>query len=65
MERDHRPPFEGAASFHTTHWTVVLRAAQGEEPGGKPLCLICAGSIGIHSTPSLGAVGIRPMMPRT
>jgi DNA-directed RNA polymerase specialized sigma24 family protein len=25
---------EGAASFRTTHWTVVLRAAQSQAPGG-------------------------------
>jgi hypothetical protein len=27
VERDHGPPAEGAASFHTTRWTIVLRAA--------------------------------------
>ena len=31
MRRDHGPPAEGPASFHTTHWTVVLRAAQSQE----------------------------------
>ena len=27
VERDHGPPAEGAASFHTTRWTIVMRAA--------------------------------------
>ena len=26
MERDHGPPAEGAARFHTTRWTIVMRA---------------------------------------
>jgi RNA polymerase sigma factor (sigma-70 family) len=26
VERDHGPPAEGAASFHTTRWTIVMRA---------------------------------------
>jgi hypothetical protein len=29
VKRDHGPPVEGAASFHTTRWTIVKRAAQG------------------------------------
>jgi DNA-directed RNA polymerase specialized sigma24 family protein len=33
VKRDHVPPAEGAASFHTTHWTVVLRAAQSQAFG--------------------------------
>jgi DNA-directed RNA polymerase specialized sigma24 family protein len=33
MERDHRPPAEGAASFHTTRWTIVMRAAQSQAQG--------------------------------
>jgi hypothetical protein len=28
VKRDHVPPAEGAASFHTTRWTIVMRAAQ-------------------------------------
>lgn len=35
MERDHGPPAEGAASFHTTRWTIVLRAAQIQAPEGE------------------------------
>ncbi len=35
METDYALPAEGSASFHTTHWTVVLKAAQGQEPGGE------------------------------
>ena len=34
MERDHGPPAEGAASFHTTRWTIVMRAAQSQAQGG-------------------------------
>jgi hypothetical protein len=26
VERDHGPPAEGAARFHTTRWTIVMRA---------------------------------------
>jgi RNA polymerase sigma-70 factor (ECF subfamily) len=33
MKRDHGPPAQGPASFHTTHWTVVLRAAQSQAFG--------------------------------
>ena len=35
MERDHGPPSEGAASFHTTRWTIVMRAAQSQAQGGQ------------------------------
>ena len=35
MERNLGPPVEGAASFHTTRWTIVLRAAQSQAPGGQ------------------------------
>ena len=35
MERDHGPPAEGAASFHTTRWTIVMKAAQSQAPGGQ------------------------------
>jgi hypothetical protein len=34
VERDHGPPAEGAASFHTTRWTIVMRAAQNQTLGG-------------------------------
>jgi RNA polymerase sigma factor (sigma-70 family) len=34
MERDHGPPAEGAASFHTTRWTIVMKAAQSRAQGG-------------------------------
>ena len=34
MKRDHGPPAEGAASFHTTRWTMVMRAAQSQAQGG-------------------------------
>jgi hypothetical protein len=30
VERDHGPPAEGAASFHTTRWTIVMKAAQSQ-----------------------------------
>jgi RNA polymerase sigma factor (sigma-70 family) len=32
---DHGPPAEGAASFHTTRWTIVMRAAQSQAQGGQ------------------------------
>src|SRR5277367_2817896 len=35
VERDHGPPSEGAASFHTTRWTIVMRAAQSQAQGGQ------------------------------
>ena len=35
MKRDHGPPAEGAASFHTTRWTIVMRAAQSQAQGGQ------------------------------
>ena len=35
MERDHGPLAEGAASFHTTRWTIVMRAAQSQAQGGQ------------------------------
>jgi RNA polymerase sigma factor (sigma-70 family) len=36
VERDHGPPSEGAASFHTTRWTIVMKAAQSQAQGGQP-----------------------------
>jgi RNA polymerase sigma factor (sigma-70 family) len=35
VERDHGPSAEGAASFHTTRWTIVMRAAQSQAQGGQ------------------------------
>ena len=35
MVRDHGLPAEGAASFHTTRWTIVMQAAQSQAPGGQ------------------------------
>ena len=35
MERDHGPPAEGEASFHTTRWTIVMRAAHSQALGGQ------------------------------
>jgi hypothetical protein len=34
LKRDHGPSEEGAASFHTTRWTMVMRAAQNQAQGG-------------------------------
>jgi RNA polymerase sigma factor (sigma-70 family) len=34
VKRDYGPPMEGAASFHTTRWTIVMRAAQSQAQGG-------------------------------
>ena len=36
MERDHGPPAEGAASFRTTRWTILMRAAQSQAQAGQP-----------------------------
>src|SRR5258708_12877451 len=36
VKRDHGPPAHGAANFHTTHWTVLLIAAQSQESGATP-----------------------------
>jgi RNA polymerase sigma factor (sigma-70 family) len=38
VERDHGPPAEGAASFHTTRWTIVMREAQGGQSALAELC---------------------------
>jgi RNA polymerase sigma factor (sigma-70 family) len=35
VERDLGQLAEGAASFHTTRWTIVMRAAQSQAPGGE------------------------------
>ena len=35
MERDQGPSAEGAASFHTTRWTIVMRAAESQAQGGQ------------------------------
>jgi DNA-directed RNA polymerase specialized sigma24 family protein len=35
VERDYGPAAQGAASFHTTRWTIVMRAAQSQAPGGE------------------------------
>jgi hypothetical protein len=38
LERDHGPSTEGAASFHTARWTIVMRAAQGGQSALAELC---------------------------
>jgi hypothetical protein len=35
VETDYGLAAQGSAGFHTTHWTVVLKAAQGQEPRGE------------------------------
>jgi RNA polymerase sigma factor (sigma-70 family) len=35
VKRDHGPPAKGAKSFHTTHWTIVMRAVQSQAQGGQ------------------------------
>jgi RNA polymerase sigma factor (sigma-70 family) len=43
VERDHGPLAGGAASFHTTRWTIVMRAqsqAQGERSALAELCRV-------------------------
>ena len=36
VERNHGPPNGGAASFHITRWTIVMRAAHSQAPAGQP-----------------------------
>jgi RNA polymerase sigma factor (sigma-70 family) len=35
VEDDHGPPAKGAASFHATRWTIVMKAAQSQAQGGQ------------------------------
>jgi RNA polymerase sigma factor (sigma-70 family) len=35
VKRENGPPVEGAPSFHTTRWTIVMRAAQSQAQGGE------------------------------
>jgi hypothetical protein len=35
VKRDHGPPVEGTASFHTTRRTIVMRSAQSQVQGGE------------------------------
>jgi RNA polymerase sigma factor (sigma-70 family) len=35
VKREYGLPIEGAGSFHTTHWTIVLTAAQSQAQGGE------------------------------
>src|ERR1700756_131515 len=35
VERDFGLLAEGAGSFHTTHWTIVMSAVQSQAPGGE------------------------------
>jgi RNA polymerase sigma factor (sigma-70 family) len=35
VKSDYGPPADGSASFHTTHWTIVMRAAQSQALGGQ------------------------------
>jgi WD40 repeat protein/serine/threonine protein kinase/DNA-directed RNA polymerase specialized sigma24 family protein len=35
MKPDHAPPAEGAESFHTTHWTIVMTAVQSQAQGAQ------------------------------
>ena len=36
VERDHGPPTGCAATFHTTRWRIVTRAAQSQAPESHP-----------------------------
>jgi hypothetical protein len=41
VKRDHSPLVEGTASFHTTRWTIVMRAqsqAEGDQSALAELC---------------------------
>ena len=35
MEGEYGPAAQGGASFHTTRWTIVMKAAQSQAPGGE------------------------------
>ena len=35
MEGDYGPAAQGAVSFHTTRWAIVVRAAQRQHQGGE------------------------------
>jgi hypothetical protein len=35
VERDRGPAAQGAVSFHTTRWTIVMTAAESQAPGGE------------------------------
>jgi RNA polymerase sigma-70 factor (ECF subfamily) len=35
VEREHSLPAAGAANFHTTHWTIIMTAAQSQMEGGS------------------------------
>jgi serine/threonine protein kinase/tetratricopeptide (TPR) repeat protein len=35
VKRDHDRPEKGAVSLHSTHWTIVMRAVQGQGQGGQ------------------------------
>jgi hypothetical protein len=41
VEHDLGPTAEGAASFHTTRWTIVMSAAQSQAPGGEEIHARC------------------------
>jgi hypothetical protein len=41
VERDHGPQAEGAASFHTRRWTIVMRAAQNQTLAASVLAELC------------------------
>ena len=64
MERDHGPRAEGAASFHTTRRTTVMRAAQSQAREGQSALAELCQLYGIHSTFSLGAIGCQSGTPR-
>jgi len=62
VERDHGPQAEGAASFHTKRWTIVMRTAQNQTLAAAVLAELCR-LYCIRSTCSLDAAGIRQMTP--
>jgi RNA polymerase sigma factor (sigma-70 family) len=35
VEREHGPLAEGVGNFHTTRWTIVMRAAESQAPWGQ------------------------------
>jgi hypothetical protein len=51
---------EGAASFHTTRWTIVMRAAQSQAQGGQPASFFARSPRGGEAAAFKRCLGIAP-----
>jgi hypothetical protein len=59
VERDHGPPTGCTASFHTTRWGIVMRAAQSQAPGSQPaLAELCR----LYRSPLCMRAGLRGLL---